>query len=339
MGILGNSTFQFIITSSLTLILGGISVWLSVRRNVQIPLTYETLFEKRVYPSDEEIKMLLETIHISSDDSRVQYLNFIIFKLWNSGKESVTFTEDKPLSIAFKRGATILACEEIETVPQDLDYTCRLEDEKILLAFPLLDTKETIVLRVLIPGYIYGFPEINVRVPGRKRIVRANNIRWSKEMLMIGLFVLCGAIYLFVSSRLPSSFPGPGVLCLFFGTEILCLVISWADRRLPPNHSMPPSYFLLSLVRGLPRLIPFGILAVLIYLWFGGQILVDAYLIFICLFTIIALWWMVYKGVTLLLKKMKIKYSTVLVGVLAGIPSLAFLALCVQIFLELFLYR
>ena len=149
MDILSNSTFQFIITSSLTLLLGGISVWLAMRRPVQIPLTYETLFQQRVDPSNEEVRDLLAAIHISPDDSRVQYLNFVTFKLWNSGKESVALTDDKPLYIAFKRGATILACQEIETAPQDLEYTCRLEDEKILLAFPLLDPKDSTTFRVL----------------------------------------------------------------------------------------------------------------------------------------------------------------------------------------------
>ena len=159
--ILSNSIFQFIITTSLTLLLGGISVWLAIRRPVQIPLTYETLLRQCVDPSNEEVRDLLAAIYTSPDDSRVQYLNFVTFKLWKSGKESVTLTDDKPLYIAFKRGATILACQEIETAPQELEYTCRLEDEKILLAFPLLGPKDSTLFRVLITH----IPQFRVHIP------------------------------------------------------------------------------------------------------------------------------------------------------------------------------
>lgn len=65
MDILSNSTVQFIITTSLTLLLGGISVWFAIRRPVQIPLNYETLFQQRVDPSNEEVRDLLAATHIS----------------------------------------------------------------------------------------------------------------------------------------------------------------------------------------------------------------------------------------------------------------------------------
>src|SRR5216683_5719135 len=54
--LLSDSTFRFIITTSLTLLLGGISVWLAMRRPVQMPFTYETLFQQRVDPSNEEVR-------------------------------------------------------------------------------------------------------------------------------------------------------------------------------------------------------------------------------------------------------------------------------------------
>lgn len=90
MSLLSNLTFQFIITTSVSPLLGGVSVWLAMRRPVQIPLTYETLSQQRVNPSDEEVKELLAKIYLDPTDSRVQYLTFVTFKLYNSGKESVT---------------------------------------------------------------------------------------------------------------------------------------------------------------------------------------------------------------------------------------------------------
>src|SRR5438445_99182 len=100
MGILSNATVQFIISTSLTFLLGGMSVWLALRRRVQIALAHETLLPQPIDPSNEEVRDLLAETHISPDDSRVELLHFVTFKLWNSGKESITtLTDDKPLTI------------------------------------------------------------------------------------------------------------------------------------------------------------------------------------------------------------------------------------------------
>jgi hypothetical protein len=332
--ILGNSIFQFIITTSLTLLLGGISVWLAMRRPVQIPLTYEeTQVQKRVDPSNEEVTDLLAAIYISPDDRRVQYLNFVTFKLWNSGKESVTLTDEKPLSIAFKGGATILACQEIETSPQDLEYSWRLEDEKLLLAFPLLDPKDSATFRVLITGGIHDFPDISVRVPGRKRIVRANNIQQSKEMSIIATLVLCLTTYSFVSTwALSPSSVSVETMIVFYGEGMCFLVASWLIRRSQPGRYFP-SELLWGLIKALPLLIPLGILAALIEHWLGRQTLFNLLIIIMCLFITFSLWLLPYACITRLLEKKKTKYNPVLIGVLASIPSFAFLGLCVRVFL------
>jgi len=338
--LLSNSTFQFLITTAVSLLLGGMSVWLAMRRPVQIPLTYETLVQKRVDPSNEEVKDLLKAIHIAPDDSRVQYLHFVTFKLHNSGKESIiTLTDAKPLCIAFKCGATILACEEIEGVPQDLDYTCQLEDEKILLAFPLLDPKDGVTLRVLIAGSIDLFPDISVRVPGTKRIVRANNIRQSKETFIMGILFLCAAISLLVSTGSPSSVPLPGGIWLILFAGVLLIVASWSDRKSRPSPHMLFSETLWDFVKTLPILIPFGIVAALIFYWFGGEALRYVFVIVMCLLTVFGLWWMPFIGITWFLKRMKMTYHPIFVGIRCSIPSLAFLGLCVQVFLEPFLYK
>ncbi len=336
MGILSNATVQFIISTSLTFLLGGINVWFVMRRRVQIPLTYETLLQQRVDSSNEEVRDLLAETHISPDDCRVELLNFVTFKLWNSGKESVTtLTDDKPLTVAFRCGATILASEEIEKAPQELDYACRLEDEKILLAFPLFDPKDVITIRLLIAGRIDDFPDISVRVPGSKRIVRANNIRQSKEWFIIGICYLLLTTYLFVStwSLSPSPYPAE-TLGMFYGVGILFLGLSWLVRSSPPDFLLP-SKFLWEFIQAMPVVIPIFILGALIDHWFGRQILGSVIAIVSSIGIIFILWFIPYVRVTTHLKKKKKKYNAVLVGVLASIPSLAFLGLCVRV---IFLY-
>lgn len=336
MNIFSNSTIQFIITSSITLLLGGINLWLLLRRRVQIPLTYETLLQQRVDPSNEEVRDLLAKIHISPDDSRVQYLSFVTFKLWNSGKESVTIlSDDKPVILSFPPGATILACEEIAREPQELEYTWRLEDEKILLAFPLLDSNDVITIRVLLTGRIDYFPDISVRVPGSKRIVRANNIQQSKELFITALFMLCITTYLFVSTWSLSPYPfSVEIWVVFYGGAILLLITSWLIRTSPPGFPQP-SKGLWEIIQAMPIAIPFCILGVLIYHWFGKQTFFIVITIICYLFIILGLWFIPYTVVTAYLKKKKKKYNAVLVGVLATIPSLLFLALCLRVF---FLY-
>ena len=335
MGILSNSIFQFIITTSLTLLLGGISVWFAIRRPVQIPLTYETLVQQRVNPSNEEVRDLLAAIHISPDDSRVQYLSFVTFKLWNSGKESVTLTDDKPIYITFNRGATILACQEIETAPQDLEYTCQLEDEKILLAFPLLDPKDSTTFRILIPERVYDFPDISIRVPGSKHIVRANNIRHSKELFILGIIFFCVTTYLFVStwSLSPSPFSAE-TWAMFYGAGILFLITSWLVRSLPPDPSLSERLWMT--IKSIPLAIPIFTLFLLIDHWFGKQGVIYFMTVFICIATPFIFGVILYTCITTLLKKIGIKYNAVLVGVLISIPSLAILASCIWVF---FLYR
>lgn len=292
--------------------------------------------QQRVYPSNEEVRDLLAKIHISPDDSRIQYLSFVRFKLWNSGKESVTIlSDDQPVILAFPPGATILACEEIAREPQDLEYNLRLEDERILLAFPLLDANDVITIRVLITGRIYDFPDISVRVPGSKRIVRANNIQQSKELFITALLLLCMTTYLFVSmwSLSPSPF-SVEIWVLFYGGGILLLITSWLIRKYPPGFPQP-SKGLWEIIQVMPIAIPICILGVLIYHWLGKQTFAIVIGIVCSLFSIFGLWFIPYTLVTAYLKKKKKKYNAVLVGVLATIPSFLFLALCLRIF---FLY-
>jgi len=259
----------------------------------------------------------------------------VTFKLWNSGKESVTLlSDDKPVILSFPPGATILACEVIART-QDLEYTLRLEDERILLSFPLLDANDVITIRVLLTGRIYDFPDISVRVPGSKRIVRANNIQQSKELFITALLLLCITTYLFVSTWSLSPYPfSVEIWVVFYGGGILLLITSWLIRKSPPGFPQP-SKGLWEIIQAMPIAIPFCILGVLIYHWFGKQTFENVIDIICSLFIIFGLWFIPYTLVTAYLKKKKKKYNAVLVGVLATIPSLLFLALCLRVF---FLY-
>ena len=195
------------------------------------------------------------------------------------------------------------------------------------------------LLKFIIPGRIYDFPDISIRVPGTKCIVRANNIRQSKEMFIMGIIFLCMITYLFVSVWSQSPYPFPAeIIWVFYGGGISILCSGWLIRSSSPGFFLP-SELLWDIIKAIPLgilvAIPLVILAVLIYHWFGRETLINVFLIAMCLFMTFGLWFIPYTGITTLLEKKKTKYNAVLVGVLASIPSLAFLSLCVRVF---FLY-
>jgi len=347
MDFLSNPVWQFIINSCIGIISIFIVIWIAFRRPVQIPISYEAITIEPVNGSEDEIKELIENMQVSADDETITYSCFVTFKIWNSGRESITLPEDsKPLTIAFKHGEKILDCKRLETVPNDLELSYRLDAEKILLNFPLLDPNEAIIFRVLLTSYVNYFPQIYVRVPGKKRIERANNVRMSKEARIAALLFLCVAIlgymaFTFGSSshkhNIKAEFYFIGLTVLFLLVSLTFFLESWVSRRSAPfpDSIMLPStllyiYFKIFL-RALPALIIFGALAAIIYALFGLRVLTLVYLMFCCLITSFEIWYMLNATVIYLFQKRKKAHNAILIGILTGLPSIAFLGLCVRV--------
>ena len=72
-----------------------------------------------------------------------------------------------------------------------------------------------------------------------------------------------------------------------------------------------------------------GVLAAIIYVIFGLRILSTIFLMVCCLSTAFGMWYMLNGFVNFLLQKRKKSYNAHVVSILAVIPSLAFLGLCV----------
>lgn len=319
MDFLINTEWQFIVSTSISIISIGIGIWIAFRRPVQIPISYEAIAIELTDGSENEVKELIEKMQMLDDDRTIKYPCFVTFKIWNSGRESITLSDDsKPLTIAFKRGERILDCQKLVSVPDDIELNYKFLFEKILLRIPLLDPKESITFRVLLTNYVNYFPAIYVRVPGKKRIVRANNIRRSKEMKFVAIAYAVISVYMFISFKLFSHnhnstaelyimFP----IVLFFLSSILFYLMSWADRRMPPypNSFMLPStwlyIYLIIFVLMVPVLIIIGVLAAIVYALFGPETLSSLYLLAIGLFTPIGLWNLLYIAATGWLRKRK----------------------------------
>jgi hypothetical protein len=344
MGLLSNPAFEFVIN----IILISISIWIAWRRPPQISISYETFPFDYVDSSNEDVKRILAKRRKASDDPRMQLLTFVTFKLSNMGKEAISLNDvAKPLTIAFNRDATILSCEKVETIPEDLEYKSPIKGEKVLLTFPLLEPKDSLTLRLLITGYIDYFPGITIRVGLRKRIVRANNVRFSKELLVMGIVCLCLATFMASASASPPQLPLQNVVWdMIYGYYVIglgCLVVSRLERRaLPTRHILPSAFisnFFKMFIRVLPFLISFGLLSIAVFHWFGR--LAFAWMFLIVVFVAIPLgaWDIFYKVVIKWLQKKKRKYNAVLIGLLVSIPFIAlYLMFVYRTFWIFFLY-
>jgi hypothetical protein len=300
---------------------------------------YETLSFEYVNPSNKEVKRILAKHRKAPDDPKMHILTFVTFRLSNMGKEAISINDiTKPLTITFKSEATILSCEKVETVSQDLEYKSRIEGEKILLTFPLLEQKESLTLRLLITGYIDYFPGITIRVGLRKRIVRANNVRFSKEMLVVGIVSFCLAAFMAFASGSPPQSPFQNVQNIYWDTVygysvmgLACFLESWEARKLlpTPKRILPSAYlslFFKELISLLPILIPFAILSVVVIHWLGIRAYGLTLIIIIFNLGPLLWWYLLYKLVSTWLQKCKIKYKTVLIGLFTSIPFIAFYA-------------
>lgn len=347
--------FQFIISASISIISIGVGIWVAFRRPIQIPISYEAITVKPIEGSEDERKAILEEMKVPLSDGAIQGSCLVTFKIWNSGRESITLLSDeaKPLTIAFEEGTRILACQKLQTVPSHLEVTIKSDAEKVLLVLPLLDPKESITLRVLVTEYVDYFPEIYVRVPGRKRIVRANNTRSATELKIAALAYFCAAIVLAYMFFFGPLFYGPPPLtsviyfstlvALFFLVGIVFFLWSWIQRRMHPYPALLPSTLLLIFfklfLRGLPVLAIIGVVAIILYAVFGKWGLGVLFFIILAFYIPFGLWVFFFDISIKWLRKRNKAYNARLVGIISAIPSVAFLAMWTYMFLEVLLHR
>jgi hypothetical protein len=214
--LLSNTTFQFVISISLNLLLGIITLWLALRRTDKLPLAYTTISQVSINSDDEVVKPNLSNFDFSLWGTRKLNFQVLTFKLWNSGREPVILDDEKkPLIVAFK-GVTILACLQVVRFPDDLDCDWDVVEGKLHLKLPRLERNESLTVQILVPTYLYNsIPEIRVRGHAPKPMLKANNIRLSKEMFILGMFYLFGAMYMFFSLRSQPSSPLKDELWVF----------------------------------------------------------------------------------------------------------------------------
>ncbi len=343
MDFLSNPEWQFIISVSIGAGIGILSIVVAIllaRRSPQISLSYTATEIAFGDESENETKELLKKLGIIIDDKFLKYLCFVTFRIWNSGRESVTLPDDtKPLTIAFNHGTEILSCEKQETVPDDLELTYKTNAEKLLLTFPLLDPQESMAFKVLLTHYVNYSPALYVRVPGKKRIIRANNIGMSKEMRITAILAVFGAVCMYFSNSffhnaVPKFFFIGGIVA-FLANGTLFFLISFINKRMAPypNALMLPSKVLHTYWKDFLRSLPIWglifVIAASIYFLFGFRALDVIFVIIMFLFVAFIGWLMLYGIINWWLKKRKKEYNDLLIALLTAFPFIAFFCICI----------
>ena len=123
---------------------------------------------------------------------------------------------------------------------------------------------------------------------------------------------------------------------------VLFTVMGWAERKLPSSQEILPSewtlIFLILFMRLLPLLIPIGIVAFLVYHWFGTRALWLLFFFSAMILMPFFLWYFIYTSIIGWLKKREKKYNAFLVGFLVGIPFLAYYVMCAFVVVALYIF-
>ena len=200
---------------------------------------------------------------------------------------------------------------------------------------------DSLTIQILVPIYLYNsLPEIRVRGHSPQPMLIANNIRLSREYLILGILFLSSTIYLFFSFRPPYPLQLTGILAVYFIGGLLFLIVSWAGRKWSPMPELLPSAigfaYLMAFIRAIPFFIPFGIVAFLVYHWFGARVLIWLTFYFLMVFMPFCAWYAISIAVIDWLKKKKKNFNSILVRFLVGIPFLAYYVMCMFVIIDVF---
>ena len=154
-------------------------------------LSYEIISSTPLLSSKEEISGKLQILFKGNP---VEDVHLIEIKIANSGNMPITSAEyERPVNFGFGDKAQILTAEVIETNPKNLEAPADIQAGRIVLAPVLLNSGDTITLRMLISQF-----DGHVNVDGR--IVGVKEIKKSAEKTIQSLVItICGMVITLVS--------------------------------------------------------------------------------------------------------------------------------------------
>jgi hypothetical protein len=304
-----DSIFQFILNLCVAIFFGLVSIWLARRRPV-LALSYETLKIEQVNRTEQEIELIKKQMEVSLPATLPAGEYFIVTaKIVNFGKESIKLPSDTPLTIEFEKDTNVIGIGNLEKSYDPIEVTPKIDAMKAKLILPLLDPKESITFKMLLDRKVGYFPkDVYARIGGKKRIVKANNVKAARENKIFG-FIILGLVALlwlllfspfglqvYLNNEIIENYKLHITAMLFGG--IVLILTSWEIRRMPPNDQLVPlSKWLSMTLKEFLVVIPFFILICLvgvgIFALFGIKGLAILLITFVFILMPLVFWYFV----------------------------------------------
>ncbi len=328
---------EFIITTITTITICFVSsiitIWLARRIPVELPIGYETLKIEEIR-DEENIKAIKAKMQMLVDNETSDPLCLFVFKIWNRGKKPVWLSDPTPLIITFKQGVKILGWERAECKPDHIKVSPTVEEREVKLDLPFLDSKYSVTVYLLLNEYVDYLPDVHSEVHhnGKNNVIRANNIRSSKENIIAGIIAFGIGAYSLISYD--SSFRGPVDALINVNVALgfyLVLGIGLLYKGIVERRNVPHNFLLSRIIVDkikeflpiLPYLVIIVGIGIAIYSFFGRRIFIDCVFTLITFVLPIMLWSIIYSVLNWIFNKLIIKRNLILVIILSGILPVA----------------
>lgn len=177
--------------------------WMQRQRKA---LSYEIISRTPLLSMEEEVQGKLQILF---DDKLVQGVHLVAVRIINSGNVPIVSADyERPVNLSFGENTQILTAEVSETNPEILRATAAIEDTKVVLAPVLLNSEDSITLKILVSQFD-GQISVDGRIVGVKGIRKSVDGRAQYFVLPIGGMVLAVVSLALWMRTLPRCLPSP----------------------------------------------------------------------------------------------------------------------------------
>jgi hypothetical protein len=167
----------------LSIIAISVTVIIYFRQRKLKEISYEIISESSLLSVSKEVEGKLQ---ILLDGQPVKGVHLILFRIANTGNLPILPSDYlKNLNILFDGNANILSAEITNLIPKDIDTTINVIDKSISFSPSLLNSEDTIVLKVLVSEF-NGNIDVVGRIAGIKNIKRLrSSVSYSSKFYVI----------------------------------------------------------------------------------------------------------------------------------------------------------
>jgi hypothetical protein len=213
----------------------AVAIFLYLRQRQRKELSYEFVYRAPLVSIEESVK---GRVKILLDDKPVQDICLVAVRILNSGNLPIIPADyERQVSLCFSENTQVISAEVSETKPKSLQATVSVENTKVVLAPVLLNSGDSITLKMLVnqfDGQISVYGHI-VGVKDIKELERPS--RGSPWMLIVywvlPMVVLVSIIPIVITTPLTLAPPGsisawdPPVKILLMILIALIALIGW----------------------------------------------------------------------------------------------------------------